>query len=87
MIADDAQDAGPIAGPIAGGAGEPFGTWLLTQVARKDWIGDLARAAKADRRFPRDGDPDTVRSHLGEQQAESDMLEAIDDAESIWLRL
>jgi len=87
LIGDEDRAAGPVAGPVAGGAGDPFGTWLLTQAARKDWIGDLARAAKADRAFPRDGDPDAVRSHLGEKQAESDMIEAIDDAESIWLRL
>ena len=30
--------------------GEPFGTWLLAQVAREGWIGDLAKAAKADRK-------------------------------------
>lgn len=63
-----------------------FGTWLLTQHDRSDWVGDLARAARADRKFPRAGDPDTVRSHLSSMQAESEMLEALDDAEQIWLR-
>jgi hypothetical protein len=63
-----------------------FGAWLLTQHDRSDWAGDLARAAKADRKFPRAGDPDAVRSHLGSMQAESEMLEALDDAEQIWLR-
>jgi len=71
--------------PIA--TAEPFGTWLLTQLKRDGWIGDLAKAAKADRRFPRDGDPDMVRKHLSDNQAESDMLEAVDDAENIWLCL
>jgi len=71
--------------PIA--TAEPFGTWLLTQFNRDGWIGDLARAAKADRRFPRDGDPDMVRKHLSDNQAESDMLEAVDNAENIWLCL
>lgn len=65
---------------------EPFGTWLLAQTHRDGWVGDLAKAAKADRAFPRGGDPEAVRRHLGEKQAESDMLEALDDAESIWLR-
>ena len=65
---------------------EPFGEWLLTQANREGWIGDLAKAAKADRGFPRGGDPDVVRKHLSEKQAESDMLEAIDDAEGVWLR-
>jgi hypothetical protein len=67
--------------------GEPFGAWLLAQVARDGWIGDLAKAAKADRKFPKDGDPDTVRKHLSDNQAESDMLEAVDDAENAWLCL
>ena len=66
---------------------EPFGQWLVTQIHRDGWIGDLAKAAKADRSFPRDGDPEAVRVHLGSKQAESDMLEAVDDAETIWLRL
>ncbi len=62
-----------------------FGVWLLTQHDRSDWVGDLARAAKADRKFPRAGDPEAVRSHLSSMQAESEMLEALDDAEQIWL--
>jgi len=66
---------------------EPFGHWLVAQVDRDGWIGDLAKAAKADRGFPRDGDPDAVRGHLGAKQADSDMIEAVDDAETIWLRL
>jgi len=65
--------------------GESFGTWLLTQVARDGWIGDLAKAAKADRKFSKDGDPDAVRKHLSDNQAESDMFEAVDDAENAWL--
>ncbi len=63
---------------------ELFGHWLLAQTAREGWVGDLAKAAKADRSFPQGGDPDAVRRHLSEKQAESDMLEAVDDAERIW---
>jgi len=63
---------------------EPFGTWLLAQTAREGWICDLAAAAKADCGFPRDGDPDAVRGRLNEKQAESDMFEAVDAAESDW---
>ena len=65
---------------------EPFGTWLLAQAGRDCWIGNLAKAARADRSFPRAGGPEEVRRHLSEKQAESDMLEAVDDAENIWLR-
>jgi hypothetical protein len=48
------------------------------------WVGNLAKAAKSDRSFPRDADPDAVRHQLGEKQAENDLLEAIDDAEHVW---
>ncbi|MDV3477837.1 hypothetical protein [Sphingobium yanoikuyae] len=64
--------------------GIAFGTWLIGQHGRDGWIGDLARAAKADRGFPRHGDPDAVRLHLNKMQAESDMFEAVDDAERLW---
>jgi len=33
-----------------------FATWLLNQHARTDAIGDLARRAAQDRRFPRERD-------------------------------
>lgn len=66
-------------------APQPFGGWLLAQQARAGWVGDLAKAAKADRGFPRDGSPDAVRRRLNEMQAESDMFEAVDAAESEWL--
>jgi len=69
--------------PIA--TAEPFGTWLLTQLKRDGWVGDLAKAAKADRRFPRDGDAHMVRKHLSDNQAESAMLEVVDDADNIGL--
>lgn len=62
-----------------------FGAWLVSQQDRAGWIGDLAKAAKADRKFPRNGDPDDVRKHLNNSQADSDMLEAVDDAENLWL--
>lgn len=66
---------------------QPFGAWLVTQVTRAGWVGDLAKAAKADRHFPRGGDADAIRVHLSGKQADSDMLEAVDDAERVWLRL
>ena len=66
---------------------EPFGRWLMAQKDRGDWIDDLASAARADRRFPKDGDPDAVRLHLSSLGAESDMFERIDDAEMDWLAI
>jgi hypothetical protein len=64
-----------------------FGRWLLTQDKRTDWVGDLAKAAKADRGFPRDGDAEAVRARMREQQADGDAWSAIDDAEDDWLCL
>lgn len=63
---------------------EPFGEWLLRQSSRKDWIGDLAKAAKADRSFPKGGTVDDVRRRLQEQGADGDVHEALDDAELDW---
>lgn len=63
----------------------PFGQWLLTQKDRGDWVDDLAAAARADRTFPKLGDPEAVRAHLRKQQADGDAFQAIDDAEGDWL--
>jgi uncharacterized protein YozE (UPF0346 family) len=62
-----------------------FGQWLMTQKDRSDLVGQLAAGAVADRRFPRNGDPESVRKHLSAMQAEGDMFAAVDDAESDWL--
>lgn len=64
-----------------------FGRWLLLQKDRGDWIDGLAAAARADQRFPKDGDPDRVRQRLTEMGAEGDMFEALEDAELDWLSL
>jgi hypothetical protein len=64
---------------------EPFGRWLIAQRDRGDWIDALADAARKDSRFPKNGSPDDVRKHLNAMQAEGDMFEAIDDAETDWL--
>ena len=66
---------------------EPFGRWLIAQRERGDWIDDLAAAARADRSFPKDGDPEAIRAHLRGQQADGDVFQAVDDAESEWLSL
>lgn len=66
---------------------EAFGRWLLTQRDRGDWVDGLADAARADRTFPRDGDPEAVRAHLRKQQADGDTFQAVDDAENHWSSL
>jgi len=65
--------------------GETFGGWLLAQTDREGWVGDLVKAAKTDRQFPRAGSPEDVRKRLRDTMAEGDMFEAVDDAESDWL--
>jgi hypothetical protein len=62
----------------------PFGRWVLQQIDCGGFIGELAKAAKADRAFPKDGDPEAVRKRLSEQGADPDMHEALDDAELDW---
>jgi len=66
--------------------GGTFGEWLVGQADGSGWINMLAKAARADRGFPRTGDADAVRKYLSGKQAEGDMFEALDDAESAWLR-
>jgi hypothetical protein len=62
-----------------------FGKWLLIQRDRGDWVDGIADAARADRTFPKNGDPEAVRAHLRKQQADGDAFAAIDDAESDWM--
>lgn len=63
----------------------PFGRWLLRQARQGGLIGALALAAQADPKFPKEGDPEAVRTRLRETMAEGDMFEAVDDAEMDWL--
>ena len=63
--------------------GKTFGEWLLAQKDREGAIAHLVSAAKADRVFPRRGNPDDVRKRLNEMQADGDMHAVVDDAD--WL--
>jgi hypothetical protein len=65
--------------------GVTFGAWLVKQAGRDGWTGDLGKAAKADRSFPREGNPDDVRDWLKKQRASGDDWEALEDAERDWL--
>lgn len=66
-------------------AAPPFGTCLLQQKDRGGLLGQLAVGAVADRTFPKQGDPEAVRKHLSKMQADGDMFDAVDDAETDWL--
>jgi hypothetical protein len=59
----------------------PFGAWLLDQGKRPGSLGDLARAARLDRMFPKSGTADDVRSRFNAAGADGDAFAALDDAE------
>ena len=65
--------------------GQTFGSWLLSQQGRTGLVGQLVDGAKVDRKFPRYGTPEEVRKHLSAMQADGDLFEAVDEAESDWL--
>jgi hypothetical protein len=60
---------------------QPFGTWLMDQGKRPGSLGELARAAKTDRSFPKGGSVDDVRKRFAQAGADGDAFEALDDAE------
>jgi hypothetical protein len=64
----------------------PFGRWLVRQPEEGLKAG-LVKAARADRQFPLDGDPEAVRARLRACMAEGDMFEAVDEAELDWLSI
>lgn len=59
----------------------PFGSWLLDQGSQRGFLGELAKAAKLDRLFPRGGNADEVRARFSRVGADGDAFEALDDAE------
>lgn len=64
---------------------EAFGAWLLQQRGRIGWIGDLATAAAVDPQFPATGDVEAVYARLNALEADSDMFQAVEDAQAEWL--
>jgi hypothetical protein len=64
--------------------GETFGAWLSIQKDRDGLVGQLVAGLKLDRRFPRNGSPEDVRKHLSAMQADGDLFEAVDEAETDW---
>lgn len=61
-----------------------FGAWLAAQTERGGFVGQLAAAAVGDRRFPKGGDPESVRTYLRGVMADGDMFDAVEDAEADW---
>ena len=71
-------------------AGEPslsFAAWLVAQAKRPGTLGELAKAVKLDRLFPKAGNVDQVRARFGAAGADGDAYEALDDAEREFARL
>lgn len=68
-------------------ARQPFGAWLLDQGKRSGLIGELAKAVKLDRAFPKNGTANEVRARFGHLGADGDAFEALDDAEMEYDRL
>jgi uncharacterized protein YozE (UPF0346 family) len=62
-----------------------FGPWLLAQQKRDDAIGELAKAAHRDPKFPINGDVKAVAARLSKLEADPDMHCALEDAELEWL--
>lgn len=61
-----------------------FYEWLMNQVDRDDWIGDLANDAQRDPKAPAKGSVNTWRRYLNRQpgtcwQAREALEEAIDE--------
>ena len=63
-----------------------FVTWLLGQGKRGCTIGELAKAARADRMFPRMGSVEDVRALFDAAGADGDAHAALDDAERAYDR-
>lgn len=74
-------------GPAPESPVQPFGSWLLEQGKRPGSLGDIAKAARADRLFPKNGTGEDVRKRFNAVGADGDAFEALDDAEREYDRL
>jgi hypothetical protein len=71
---------GPAPGPC-------FVAWLRDQGKKGSAIGELAKAARLDPRFPRTGSADDVRARFASAGADGDAFAALDDAERAYDRI
>lgn len=65
-------------------AGLPFGQWLAEIAEVNGDLQGLIMFSRADPLFPRDGEPDVVRSRLRSVWADQDLLPTVDEAERLW---
>jgi hypothetical protein len=68
-------------GPAYAGQPRPFAAWLMNQTRQPGTLGELAKATRLDRSFPKSGTADDVRAHFSAAGADGDAFEALDDAE------
>ncbi|MDO6414301.1 hypothetical protein Q4F19_07895 [Sphingomonas sp. BIUV-7] len=61
---------------------QSFGSWLFDQTKRAGMIGELAKAAKLDRLFPKNGSVEDVRARFATVGADGDAFMALEDAEN-----
>lgn len=73
------------AGAIEDDVAVPFGTWLLSQKPASESMFLLVECAKRDPQFPKNGDPEAVRTRLRSCMAEGDLFDAVDEAELDWV--
>lgn len=71
---------GPAPGPC-------FVAWLRDQGKKGGAIGELAKAARTDPRFPKKGSADDVRARFASAGADGDAFAALDDAERAYDRI
>jgi hypothetical protein len=76
-----------LAAVASGPARQPFGAWLLDQAKRPGLTGELAKAVRLNRAFPKNGSADAVRACFASIGADGDAFMALDDAETEYDRL
>jgi len=77
----------PLAIEVREAAERPcFVTWLLGQGKSGGTVGELAKAARGDRMFPRRGSVEDVRALFDAAGADGDAHAALDDAERAYDR-
>jgi hypothetical protein len=78
-----ARPKASLAAPVEPGIGARpcFAAWLLNQTRQSGTLGELAKAARLDRLFPKAGSAEDVRAHFSAAGADGDAFEALDDAE------
>ncbi len=65
---------------------QDFGSWLIAQHQRDDWVGLFAFYVRRDGAFPRGADPEGVRAYLTATGAGPDAIDMLDTAALEWGR-